>query len=350
MRVFFTFSLTAIFEATQWGLDRFHCQEVNAIFYSSIKFHWSQPTVIFLIFITIMSLFFGKSVARFAARTRASSNTHCKTLNTVGRNPRFCFSTKSDSEKEGPLLDKISVIGAGMMAQAIVEPLVNSGVQPAEQVCVYDVSDKQMEFMNSTFGTQTAQTIDECLVDTDLVILAVKPQNLTDSFFGLLQNARPNAKENAIMLSIIAGTPIDTLRQGSFQKVVRSMPNTPATIGQGMTTWVSIPGRICASRFVFLHFDSMIMMVAAFSSSYLLLFLHFTSLMINDRAVPKTSLQMNDPWRAKFSRVSENRCVGKKTCNARQLVVHVVVSRFCFHFVLFWIGRNLSVNNPQNTS
>mmetsp|Transcript_13617 Transcript_13617/g.17740 ORF Transcript_13617/g.17740 Transcript_13617/m.17740 type:complete len:365 (-) Transcript_13617:108-1202(-) len=139
----------------------------------------------------------------------------------------------------GPLLGKISVIGAGMMSQAMVEPMIQSGLQPADQLCVYDVSDTAMLQMHDKLGINYAQSIQECLSETDLVILAVKPQNLTEPFFQHLRDSRnlDGARANAIMLSVIAGTPLNSLARGGFDKVVRSMPNTPATIGQGMTVW-----------------------------------------------------------------------------------------------------------------
>jgi pyrroline-5-carboxylate reductase len=69
----------------------------------------------------------------------------------------------------------------------------------------------------------------------DLVICCVKPQNLTEGFFN--ECLKANLRDDSIFLSVIAGKTIDTFRQGGFERIVRSMPNTPASIGQGMTVW-----------------------------------------------------------------------------------------------------------------
>jgi pyrroline-5-carboxylate reductase len=87
-------------------------------------------------------------------------------------------------------------------------------------------------------GVNTSQNIPEALHQADLLLLCVKPQNLTKSFFDQVHQS--TLHDNAIVLSIIAGRTISFFIDGSrgkFSKVVRSMPNTPAMIGQGMTVW-----------------------------------------------------------------------------------------------------------------
>jgi pyrroline-5-carboxylate reductase len=69
--------------------------------------------------------------------------------------------------------------------------------------------------------------------DADLVICAVKPQNLDRSFFESLGTP----SDNTTLLSIVAGKSMETFLDGGFSKIARSMPNTPAQIGQGMTVW-----------------------------------------------------------------------------------------------------------------
>ena len=141
----------------------------------------------------------------------------------------------TETKTTSPLVNKMSVIGAGTMASAMVEPLVASGMQPANQMSVFDVSETAMERMHESYGIPISQSIPDCMEDSNLVLLAVKPQNLTSSFFEQMKQARP--KSDAIVLSVIAGTPISVLEEGGIGKVVRSMPNTPATIGSGMTVW-----------------------------------------------------------------------------------------------------------------
>ena len=144
------------------------------------------------------------------------------------------FSTSAPNSSSG-LLSKMSVIGAGKMAQAIIESMVTSGVQPANQISVYDVSHDTMSLVQERYGVQISQSIPDCMEESGLVLFCVKPQNLTQAFFEQVRRGKPSL--DAIVLSVIAGVPLSTLAQGGIERVVRSMPNTPATIGQGMTVW-----------------------------------------------------------------------------------------------------------------
>jgi pyrroline-5-carboxylate reductase len=135
----------------------------------------------------------------------------------------------------GAVFDKISFIGTGMMAQAILEPLIKRNVQPADQITVYDVNDQMMDNVAGKFGVRTAQSLSELVHGADLVVCAVKPQNLTAGFFKEVRKGKPT--DDAILLSIVAGKTMSEFERGGFSKIVRSMPNTPATIGKGMTVW-----------------------------------------------------------------------------------------------------------------
>jgi len=119
--------------------------------------------------------------------------------------------------------------------------MIQKGVQPADKVFVFDASPKAMDSIVEKFGVQASPSIPSLLEDADLVMCCVKPQNLTDDFFSELTKGRAKAHEDSIMLSIIAGKPISEFRRGGFEKIVRSMPNTPAMIGQGMTVWSCTP-------------------------------------------------------------------------------------------------------------
>jgi pyrroline-5-carboxylate reductase len=121
------------------------------------------------------------------------------------------------------------------MSQAILEPLITRGVQPSDKITVYDVNDQMMDKVAGKFGVRTAQSLPELVSGADLVVCAVKPQNLTPGFFKEIRKGKPS--EESILLSIVAGKPMSVFERGGFQKIVRSMPNTPATIGQGMTVW-----------------------------------------------------------------------------------------------------------------
>jgi pyrroline-5-carboxylate reductase len=133
------------------------------------------------------------------------------------------------------VFNKIACIGAGMMAQAFIEPMIAGHVQPPEKFAVFDVNVATMQQIVKSYGGITAsESIHECVKDAELVICAVKPQNLTETFFAEL---RKGANPDGIILSVIAGKSMRAYYEGGYTKIVRSMPNTPATIGQGMTVW-----------------------------------------------------------------------------------------------------------------
>ena len=148
---------------------------------------------------------------------------------------------------EGGHYEKVAFIGTGKMAQAIISPLINSGLQPAEKVAIFDVSTNTMKNVASQHeGIQLAQSISDLVDGADLVVCGVKPQNINTAFFNEIRKA--NIPDNATFLSIIAGLPLDTYYATGFKKIVRSMPNTPAMIGKGMTVWCCTPNMTVNER------------------------------------------------------------------------------------------------------
>lgn len=160
-----------------------------------------------------------------AARVSARTSNAFVTATSV----RFFASADNDQG----LYDKVAFIGAGKMAQALMCPLIKTGLQPASKIQVFDVSTSTLSKVKKQFdGIDTADTLVDLVEDANLIICCVKPQNLTPKFFDQVTR-----NKDATLLSVIAGKPIQTYLDGGFQKVARSMPNTPATIGRGMTVW-----------------------------------------------------------------------------------------------------------------
>jgi pyrroline-5-carboxylate reductase len=152
-------------------------------------------------------------------------------------NQRLWLSTS----ETGIMCDKMAFIGTGKMAQAMIRPLITKGYQPEEKVAVYDVSAASRKAMKEEFpNIQTASTIEELVTDADMVVLAVKPQNITQEFWDQFP-AKENIRDDATLISILAGSPISQMVPSGFRKIVRAMPNTPATIGQGMSVWCCTP-------------------------------------------------------------------------------------------------------------
>lgn len=124
------------------------------------------------------------------------------------------------------------------MCQAMITPLIEKKIQPPGRFMVYDVNLPVLDRIRSIHpDIAIAATMPDCVQDADLVLCAVKPQNLTPDFREQLLQTN---NSNAILLSVIAGKSLATLRSDTgFVKVVRSMPNTPATISAGMTVFAT---------------------------------------------------------------------------------------------------------------
>lgn len=128
---------------------------------------------------------------------------------------------------------KISFIGGGNMAQALISGLLAKGMPP-KQLTVSDPNSSNREQMKA----KGINTIDsgknplDALRQADVVVLAVKPQVMADvvvDFASLL--------DKQLVISIAAGLPTASLTKmlGGYQNIVRAMPNTPAMIQAGAT-------------------------------------------------------------------------------------------------------------------
>jgi len=120
--------------------------------------------------------------------------------------------------------------------------LVNTSIQPEQNIALYDVSVSITKQLSKEYpNIQIANSIPDAVKDSDLIILAVKPQNVNKVYEEMKMTRHNNdviIRPDATILSIIAGKPISSFVNGTgVKKVARSMPNTPAQIGQGVTVW-----------------------------------------------------------------------------------------------------------------
>ncbi|MBR3316527.1 MAG: pyrroline-5-carboxylate reductase [Atopobiaceae bacterium] len=125
----------------------------------------------------------------------------------------------------------IGVVGVGSMGSAIAGGLVGSGTCAAQHVVVCDANPACTEKM-AALGMRVASTAAELVAqNTDVVVLAVKPQILADVCSGFAENVA-----NRLVVSIAAGVAIETL-EGLLQgaRVVRVMPNLPIQVRSGAT-------------------------------------------------------------------------------------------------------------------
>jgi pyrroline-5-carboxylate reductase len=134
---------------------------------------------------------------------------------------------------------RITFIGPGMMAQAMIAGLVRNQVAPAENLLVSGPRQERVDELHDRYGVQPYTDNAAAAAKADLILLTVKPQSLEKVLSGIVGAVRPGT----LVLSIVAGAPINKIAGmiGS-QAIVRAMPNTPARIGQGITVWTAAVG------------------------------------------------------------------------------------------------------------
>ena len=127
---------------------------------------------------------------------------------------------------------KIGLMGAGRMATALARGLARAEIVPAGAIAAYDPSDEARKaFASEIPGTTVEATNAADVARSDVVILAVKPQTMTEA----LASIRSAVGGNTLVVSIAAGVTLGRLEAAlpERQRVVRVMPNTPCLIGLG---------------------------------------------------------------------------------------------------------------------
>lgn len=133
----------------------------------------------------------------------------------------------------------IACIGPGAMAEAIIAGLVRQEITTPDHILASGPRAERGTELHNRYGIRAYTDNCAAASQADVVILSVKPQRLSKVLNELEGKIRPDA----LVLSIIAGATIQRLSEGlKHNIVVRSMPNTPAQIGEGITVWTANPG------------------------------------------------------------------------------------------------------------
>ncbi|OJX28109.1 MAG: pyrroline-5-carboxylate reductase [Burkholderiales bacterium 68-12] len=137
----------------------------------------------------------------------------------------------------------IAFIGGGNMAGAIIGGLLQRGL-PASQIDVVEPLESTRAALVQRWGIAAHSAPTAALARAGLVVWAVKPQ----TFHAAAQAAAPHTAQ-ALHLSVAAGIPSDSIaRWLGSERIVRSMPNTPALVGMGMTALFARPQVDAAGR------------------------------------------------------------------------------------------------------
>jgi len=134
---------------------------------------------------------------------------------------------------------RITFIGCGNMGRSLIGGLIANGLS-VNSITGTDINAEQRQTAASQFNIEVLEDNRQAIKDTDVVVLAVKPQSMQDT---LLAMKAALAKEKPLLISIAAGIQLSHLGQwaGEELAIVRTMPNTPAIIQAGATA-------LCANR------------------------------------------------------------------------------------------------------
>jgi pyrroline-5-carboxylate reductase len=129
---------------------------------------------------------------------------------------------------------KIAFIGGGNMARSLVSGLINAG-HPAPLIHVTDLDQDKLAELSDQFGIRTGVDNTAAAQGADVLVLAVKPQYMAEMLTALTSDI--GSYGNKLVISIAAGVSVARLSTllGGHGNIVRTMPNTPALIGMGMT-------------------------------------------------------------------------------------------------------------------
>ncbi len=145
-----------------------------------------------------------------------------------------------------PLTDKtVATIGSGVMAEAIIAGLLRGRLVGPEQIVGSEPRAERRDELERTYGVRMVASNVEAASAADVVLLSVKPQTLWKAG----RELAPHLRHEQLVVSIVAGATCKVLTTLlRHDAVVRSMPNTPAQIGRGMTVWYATPETTDAQR------------------------------------------------------------------------------------------------------
>lgn len=128
----------------------------------------------------------------------------------------------------------IAFIGPGVMAEAMVASLIERGGLRGDRVRMSGPRPHRLERLHEKYGAETTTDNRKAVEGASVVVLAVKPQSLSE----VLDDLQSGIPEEALVVSIIAGANMtEMMDRLEHPAIVRAMPNTPGQVGAGVTVW-----------------------------------------------------------------------------------------------------------------
>ena len=128
---------------------------------------------------------------------------------------------------------KLGFIGTGNMASAIMGGIIKKGIIPANEIIGADLFEQGRERVKEAFGICVTADNNEVVEKSEVIILSVKPQ----FYEAVISEIRDSVRPEQIVITIAPGKTLAWLEEKFAKevKIVRTMPNTPALVGEGMT-------------------------------------------------------------------------------------------------------------------
>ena len=128
---------------------------------------------------------------------------------------------------------KIGFVGCGNMATAIIKGIIKKQIIEEENIMASAKTKTTLERVQRELGIKVSMDNSEVVKNSDIVVLAVKPQYYQE----VIEQIKDTVSDDQIIISIAPGKTLAWLQDcfGKSVKLVRTMPNTPALVGEGMT-------------------------------------------------------------------------------------------------------------------
>ncbi len=138
---------------------------------------------------------------------------------------------------------RVGIVGAGVMAEAIIAGLLADRAVEARTLVASHPRRDRRDTLAERHGIRSVAANREALADSEVVVIAVKPQMLGR----VMRELRGELAADQVVVSIVAGATIRTLVDGlQHAAVVRAMPNTPSQIRRGISVWTA--SEACTAR------------------------------------------------------------------------------------------------------
>ncbi|MGM0379733.1 MAG: pyrroline-5-carboxylate reductase [Bacillota bacterium] len=127
---------------------------------------------------------------------------------------------------------KIGFIGSGNMGTAMIKGILSSEIIDSKNIYVNDIHKEKLDNLEENLGVKTTLNVKDLVKSVDILVLSVKP----NIYKKVLLDIKDSLKKDMLIVTIAAGISIEFVENliGDDKKIIRTMPNTPALVNEGM--------------------------------------------------------------------------------------------------------------------